>query len=183
MPARVLHSSMQKRDRALKVSELMGGSTGRDWGTGPRVSPRRFVLGDGFMGAEVHLPSKFSFSSLLVSRPLYLENVGKCKIFMCEEKKILKYCNFWGDVPRMIFRLRGTIPPYPRFRRPWTGPPKYFRRFIPIDGRCVEIIYFKWSSSPQSSRLTSPLSEPDIYIPHRGKWGKADHRGKVNHPP
>ena len=48
---------------------------------------------------------------------------------MCEEKKILKYCNFWGDVPRMIFRLRGDDPPVPPLSTPMDRSPEIFSTF------------------------------------------------------
>ena len=32
---------------------------------------------------------------------------------------VLKYPNFWGDVPRWFFSWGERVPPFPRFRSPW----------------------------------------------------------------
>ena len=52
------------------------------WGQGgwARGVATKFCLGgDRFIGTQTHIPQKF--------RPLYFENGGKCKIFICVRKK------------------------------------------------------------------------------------------------
>ena len=60
------------------------------------ASPPSFVWGgDGFMGAQTHLPQKINFSSdfgQFISK--MLENA---KFANVTRKKILKYHNVWGD--------------------------------------------------------------------------------------
>ena len=47
---------------------------------------------------------------LLRFRPLYFENVGKCKIVNVSRKKLLKYSNFWGSSPA-VFKSAGVLTP------------------------------------------------------------------------
>ena len=80
-------------------------------GTG--ASPRSFVWGGGGrihgQGTQTHLPPKSCFSSDFGHFILkMLENVIFAYV---SRKKILKYHNFWGGRPPLIFRLRGTRPP------------------------------------------------------------------------
>ena len=68
--------------------------------------------GKRFMGTQTHLPPKFSFSTdfgHFISK--VLENA---KFANVSRKKILKYHNFWRDVPA-DFSTVGTRPPAPAF--------------------------------------------------------------------
>ena len=69
------------------------------------ASPRSFVWGDGFIGTQTHLPPKFNFSSdfghfilkMVINAKL---SCVKKKDRIYKKKDLLKYHNFWGDVPR-----------------------------------------------------------------------------------
>ena len=63
------------------------------------------VWGDGFIGTQTHLPPKLNFSSdfghfilkMVVNAKL---SCVKKKDRIYKKKDLLKYHNFWGDVPR-----------------------------------------------------------------------------------
>ena len=80
------------------------------------VSPRSFVWGGRIHGHPNPPTLKIDF--LLEFRPLYFENGGKCKIFICVKKKDTEISSFLGARPPLIFQLRGRVPPSLRFRRP-----------------------------------------------------------------
>ena len=69
----------------------------------------KFCLGDRFMINQIQLPQFF----ILGFRPLYFENVGKCKKSV--QKKVWNIL-FLEEVPRWFCNW-GTRPPSPRFRR------------------------------------------------------------------
>ena len=80
------------------------------------ASPRSFVWGDGFIGTQTHLPPKCSFSS---DFSYFIWKMVENAKLSCVKKKGTEISSFLGGRPPLIFRLRGTRPPVPRFRRPW----------------------------------------------------------------
>ena len=75
-----------------------------------RAPPLSFVWGNGFMGTQTRLSSKFIFSSdfgLFI-----LKMLEYSKKLHVSRKKLLKYHNFWGDVPA-DFSTAGDASPHP----------------------------------------------------------------------
>ena len=67
-------------------------------GTAFRGVATKFYMGDGFMGTQTYLPPKFSFSSDFGH--FILKMLENAKFAYVSGKRILKYHNFWGDIPR-----------------------------------------------------------------------------------
>ena len=70
----------------------------------------KFCLGVG----RIHRHPKPTYPQNLVSPRISAALFWKCrknaKIFIFIKKKILKYHNFWGDVPRWFFDCGGRVP-------------------------------------------------------------------------